>query len=125
MNSASVISGQKDVYGRFFEDHFRIIIDNETGPNWESCITRIKRAFVNYAKDVGWTLSTGKDARRPSVASQGNVLEAVNVTLNLLQFHYFDRDLQRTGNSVVVVSAGNGVFEVDRDLAGVTYQVRE
>jgi Vacuolar membrane-associated protein Iml1 len=115
--------GQQDVYGRRYEDHFRIVLENETGPDWDSLVVKIKEAFVIYPTEVGWTLSTGDNARRPSTASQGNVLEAINVTLNLLQFHYLDRDLNRTGNSVVVVSAGNGVFEVDKGLAGISYQV--
>jgi hypothetical protein len=44
------------------------------------------------------------------------------VTLNLMQFHYLDRDLHRTGNSIVVVSPGCGVFEVDKELSSITYQ---
>ena len=39
-------------------------------------------------------------------------LEAINVTLNVLDKHYMDRDLTRTGNSIVMISAGAGVFEV-------------
>jgi Vacuolar membrane-associated protein Iml1 len=115
---------QQDVYGRFYEDHFRIVLENETCTDWHSLVVRIKEAFVRYPLEVGWTLSNEAYTRRPSTASHGNVLEAINVTLNLLQFHYLDRDLQRTGNSIVLVSAGNGVFEVDRNLAGITYQVR-
>ena len=33
-----------------------------------------------------------------------------------------DRDLTRTGNSIVVVSPGSGVFEVDKSLANITRQ---
>lgn len=113
----------RDVYGRCYEDHFRPVIENATGPDWDSLVLCLKEAFVNYPREVGWNLATDETARRPSTASQGNVLEAFNVTLNLLQFHYLDRDLHRTGNSLVLVSAGNGVFEVDKGLAGVTYQV--
>ena len=115
-------NAQHDVYGRRYHDHYRVILENETGPDWDSLILRIKEAFVNYPVEVGWTLSSGDNEYRPSTASQGSVLEAINVTLNLLQFHYLDRDLQRTGNSIVIVSAGNGVFEVDKGLAGISYQ---
>jgi len=115
-------NAQHDVYGRRYHDHYRVILENEIGPDWDSLILRIKEAFVNYPAEVGWTLSSGDNEYRPSTASQGNVLEAINVTLNLLQFHYLDRDLQRTGNSIVIVSAGNGVFEVDKGLAGISYQ---
>lgn len=113
---------QTDVYGRHYEDHFHIIIENETSADWDSLVVRLKEAFLNYPSEVGWNLSSGDDARRPSSASQGNVLEATNVTLNMLQFHYLDRDLHRTGNSIVVISAGNGVYEVDKGLASITYQ---
>jgi hypothetical protein len=115
----------RDIYGRQYVDHFRIVIENDIGPDWDSLIVRIKEAFVRYPLEVGWRISTHGNSCRPSSASQGNLLEAINVTLNLLQFHYLDRDLQRTGNSIVLVSAGNGVFEVDKGLAGITYQVRE
>ena len=115
-------SGERDVYGRAYEDHFKIVLENETRPDFDSFVIRIKEAFVRYPSDVGWNLSDGAEARRPSSASQGNVLEAINVALNILQYHYFDRDLNRTGNSIVVVSAGNGVNEVDKGLASITYQ---
>jgi Vacuolar membrane-associated protein Iml1 len=114
---------KKDIYGRLYEDHFRPVVENFMGPDWDSVVRTIKEAFVSYPYDVAWNLHTDETFRRPSSASQGNVLEAINVTLNLLQFHYLDRDLHRTGNSLVLVSAGNGVFEVDRGLAGVSYQV--
>jgi Vacuolar membrane-associated protein Iml1 len=97
------------------------VIENVTTTDWDSLIVRIKREFVRYPFDVGWNLSN-EHGRRPSTAAQGNILEAVNVTLNLMQFHYLDRDLHRVGNSIVIVSPGCGVFEVDRDLAGITYQ---
>ena len=102
----------------FLQDHYKPVIENETCTEWESLIVRIKEEFVKYPLEVGWNLTD----RKPSTASQGNVLEAVNVTLNIMQFHFLDRDLYRTGNSIVVVSPGCGVFEVDKGLASITYQ---
>lgn len=49
-------------------------------------------------------------------------LQALNVTLNVLQKHYLDRDLTRSGNSVVMISAGTGVFRVDDRLSGQSFQ---
>ena len=73
--------------------------------------------------EVGWTVSRGHTySRVPSTAAQGNILEAINTALNVMQLHYIDRDLYRCGNSVVVVSAGSGVFEVDKNLAAITKQ---
>ena len=97
--------------GRGYEDHYKMVIENETRADWASLVYRIKKAFVRYPIEVGWHLNA-KAGRVPSTASQGNLLEAINITLNLLSLHYADRDLHRTGNSVVVISAGSGVFEV-------------
>jgi hypothetical protein len=115
-------NAQKDVFGRHYEDHCRIVIENETRANWDTLILKMRQAFWDYPSQVGWNLSTGEAGRWPSTAGQGNLLEAINVTLNLLQYHYLDRDLHRTGNSIVVVSAGNGVFEVSKELSQITHQ---
>ena len=110
-----------DVYGRRYEDHYKTIVENETNTDWDKLIYRIKQEFVQFPMEVGWNLK-GREIRQPSNATQGNVLEAINVCLNLLQFHYLDRDLHRTGNSIVLVSPSSGVFEVDKGLAGITLQ---
>ena len=49
-------------------------------------------------------------------------VQAINVTLNVLDKHYMDRDLGRTGNSIVMVSPSNGIFRVSEALARVTKQ---
>ena len=72
------------------------MIENETRTDWESLIYRMKQEFVKYPKEVKWDLTVGHE-RIPSTASQGNILEAINITLNLLHLHYIDRDLHRTG----------------------------
>ena len=56
----------------------------------------------------------------PSSAASGNVLEALNLTLNVFEKHHMDRDLARTGQSVVLITAGTGVFRVDRHLVLLT-----
>ena len=104
------------------QDHYKVVVENETRTDWESLVLKIKKAFISYPRDVGWNISSESASRIPSTAAQGNVLEAINVTMNVLSLHYIDRDLHRTGNSIVVVSAGCGVFEVDKKVAGITKQ---
>jgi DEP domain-containing protein 5 len=58
----------------------------------------------------------------PSDAPSGNFLEAINSTLNFLDKHYIDRDLARTGNSIVMISAGTGIFRVRPGLQQITKQ---
>mmetsp|Transcript_8359 Transcript_8359/g.17809 ORF Transcript_8359/g.17809 Transcript_8359/m.17809 type:complete len:2336 (+) Transcript_8359:221-7228(+) len=112
---------RKDHDGRMFEDHYKIVIENETRPDWVSLVYRMKKEFVKYPMEVSWDLTPGNE-RIPSTATQGNILEAINITLNLLHLHYIDRDLHRTGNSIVIITAGNGVFEIEKNLAGITKQ---
>ena len=58
----------------------------------------------------------------PSDAASGNFLEAINTTLNILDKHYMDRDLLRTGNSIVMISAGTGIFKVKPIMALISKQ---
>jgi hypothetical protein len=58
----------------------------------------------------------------PSDAVHGNFLEAINMSLNILSKHYLDRDLLRTNNSIVMVSAGTGIFKVRPNLNQITKQ---
>eukprot|EP00551_Chaetoceros_affinis_P006665 CAMPEP_0203671262 /NCGR_PEP_ID=MMETSP0090-20130426/7095_1 /ASSEMBLY_ACC=CAM_ASM_001088 /TAXON_ID=426623 /ORGANISM="Chaetoceros affinis, Strain CCMP159" /LENGTH=1430 /DNA_ID=CAMNT_0050536291 /DNA_START=64 /DNA_END=4353 /DNA_ORIENTATION=+ len=115
---------KRDTDGRLYEDFYKIIAENVTkSMNWESIIFDVKKAFVRYPSEVGWRVSPGNTySRVPSTSAEGNILEAINTALNVMQLHYIDRDLYRCGNSIVVVSAGSGVFEVDKNLAGITKQ---
>ena len=44
-------------------------------------------------------------------AAQGNLLEAINLALDVLECGHEEVDLASTGKSVVVLTAGSGVFE--------------
>jgi len=112
---------QKDVDGRLYEDHYKVVVENETRVDWDTLIYTIKKAFISYPAEVEWILSN-RLSKIPSTSSQGNLLESINTTLNMLHNHYMDRDLKRTGNSIVVITAGSGVFEVDKTLAAITKQ---
>ncbi len=93
-------------YNHCIQDHFKLVVENTTRSDWESIVHDIKKEFIKYPFELGWNMSKGENWCIPSTAAQGNLLEAINTTLNMLQFHYMDRDLHRTGNSIVVVSAG-------------------
>ena len=57
-----------------------------------------------------------------SSAVDGNVLEAINCAVSIFDQHYVDRDLYRTGQNIVLCSAGRGLFLVSHDLAQLTKQ---
>eukprot|EP00516_Mucochytrium_quahogii_P002293 CAMPEP_0203756320 /NCGR_PEP_ID=MMETSP0098-20131031/9615_1 /ASSEMBLY_ACC=CAM_ASM_000208 /TAXON_ID=96639 /ORGANISM=" , Strain NY0313808BC1" /LENGTH=1878 /DNA_ID=CAMNT_0050648153 /DNA_START=134 /DNA_END=5767 /DNA_ORIENTATION=- len=66
--------------------------------------------------------SEGKCFGLPSTAQEGGCLEAINLCLNILDKHFMDRDFTRTGQAMVLVTAGTGVFEVGRTLTNITKQ---
>ncbi|KAG8234926.1 hypothetical protein J437_LFUL013473 [Ladona fulva] len=116
---------QQDYKGRFYEDFYRVAVQNERYEDWSNVLIQLRRLFTEYQKIV---LEYHK---RPNVeipnavnstAAQGNFLEVLNMSLNVFEKHYLDRSFDRTGQLSVVITPGVGVFEVDRELTNVTKQ---
>ncbi|KAJ3271438.1 vacuolar membrane-associated protein iml1 [Terramyces sp. JEL0728] len=85
----------------------------------------LKTEFIKFQRDVlqmqgmdGSTILMGTN----STAAEGNLLEAINLALNPFDKHYIDRDLSRTGLSVVIITASTGIFEVEKKLCRMTTQ---
>lgn len=56
-----------------------------------------------------------------SSASDGNALEAANLVLHEFDNHHVNRDLSRTGQLIVLISSGVGVFSLPKlSLAHIT-----
>ena len=117
---------QQDHRGRFYEDYYRVAIQNERYEDWSHVLNHLKRLFNMYEEDVIQYHQQQGDTRIPkahnSSASQGNVLEVLNISLNVFEKHNVDRSFDRTGQLSVVISPGVGVFEVDFDLTNITKQ---
>jgi hypothetical protein len=76
---------QKDVDGRMYEDHYKVVVENETRVDWDALIYTIKKAFISFPLELNWML-TKNLSKIPSTASQGNLLESINTTLNIPLF---------------------------------------
>ena len=173
---------KKDHTGRFYEDYYRVVVQNECYTNWMPVIQKLKLVFATYDNDIfhfheGFSFgkkndmpkiwnpiaamglkplersySEGKERsqadeeefiksegmnRRNSLtyeiennppvaynssAAEGNVLEVINMALNVYEKFYIDRCFERTGKISLIISPGNGVFEVNRDLMNITKQ---
>ncbi|KAA8893832.1 hypothetical protein FN846DRAFT_1025469 [Sphaerosporella brunnea] len=59
-------------------------------------------------------------AGRPSAAIHGNILEAINLATIQYSKTYIDVDLVRTGVSIVMITPGTGIFEVDYEMLKAT-----
>lgn len=116
---------QKDYKGRFYEDFYRVAIQNERNDDWATILVQLRRLFSAYEKTVlkfhekpGIKIPPATN----STAAQGNFLEVLNISLNVFEKHYLDRSFDRTGQLSVVITPGVGVFEVDRELTNITKQ---
>ena len=105
--------------------------------DWDQMIVQLKKEFKKYPQLVGWdtaaSYSTSNVVGENTTATQGNFLEAINLALcvfdkvrnNIFPFDiqdFVDRDLSRTGKLIIVISAGCGIFEVNKQLTQLTKQ---
>lgn len=116
---------QMDYKGRFYEDFYRVAIQNERNDDWSTILVELRRLFTGYQNTV-LKYHERPDITIPpatnSTAAQGNFLEVLNISLNVFEKHYLDRSFDRTGQLSVVITPGVGVFEVDRELTNITKQ---
>ena len=104
-------------------DFYRVVVDRETRSDWAQVLVPLKREFIRFQRDVlEQTDASDSGFVSMSYASEGNLLEAINLALNPFDKHYVDRDLMRTGLSIVVVTPGSGFYEVHKKLCRLTWQ---
>ncbi|KAL2267692.1 hypothetical protein VTJ83DRAFT_4969 [Remersonia thermophila] len=120
---------------RPYKDFYRVVVSEMGSGEWTRILHQLKREFNYFRKDISThhqtalaassslSSSAGEDSdvllnrikAEASLAVHGNFLEAINMACTLYSQDYIDRDLTRTGISVVVISPGPGVFEVEYD----------
>jgi DEP domain-containing protein 5 len=125
IDETSAFKSSNDKKG--YEDHYKVVIENSSEADKSYFLKTLKREFWEYAKGLNWNINGSSNDEQsilslPSDSYDGNFLEAINTTLNILDKHYMDRDLLRTGNSIVMISAGVGVFKVKPNISQITKQ---
>ncbi|KAL6251844.1 vacuolar membrane-associated protein iml1 [Rhinocladiella similis] len=128
-------TGAPNMTARQYQDFYRVVVTDMASAQWTTILNELKKDFRVFLRDISLHTSANnemavKDARingtriagRPSTALKGNILEAINIASTQFANDFLDRDLIRTGVSIVVISAGTGVFEVNRDLLNLTSQ---
>uniref|UniRef100_A0A8C7TKI9 DEP domain containing 5, GATOR1 subcomplex subunit n=1 Tax=Oncorhynchus mykiss TaxID=8022 RepID=A0A8C7TKI9_ONCMY len=114
--------------GSIRQDHeglgtfFLILAQTERRDEWTSLLVTIKKLFIQYPVLVRLKEAVGFPSGHNSTAAQGNYLEAINLSFNVFDKHYINRNFDRTGQMSVVITPGVGVFEVDRLLMILTKQ---
>ncbi|KAG0223968.1 vacuolar membrane-associated protein iml1 [Actinomortierella wolfii] len=113
---------QRDEHGRYYQDFYKVVVDWEARTDWTTVIIPLKEEVMKYQRDIllrpagEYQVVSGEN----SYAFEGNILEAINMALNPFDKHYVDRDLQRTGLSIVIITPGSGLFNVDKKLLRMT-----
>ncbi|KAK4993190.1 vacuolar membrane-associated protein iml1 [Elasticomyces elasticus] len=122
-----------------FRDYYRVVVSDMASSEWIRILDDLKREFKVFLRDVSIirdpqsqtaqvsSLSNPSKntieaviAGKPTTASRGNVLEAINLASSQFSKDYIDRDLVRTGISTIIITAGTGVYEVDYSMLKLT-----
>ncbi|KAF6798859.1 vacuolar membrane-associated protein iml-1 [Colletotrichum sojae] len=119
------ISGER----RPYKDFYRVVVSEMASGEWTTILYQLKREFNFFRRDISLHHQRAGSAFVPlaeekgvtsnrvkaesSLAMHGNFLEAINLASSQFAHDYVDRDLMRTGISIVVISPGPGVFEVE------------
>jgi hypothetical protein len=132
---------QSDGNKRPYKDFYRVVVSEMASGSWTTILYQLKREFKFFRRDISMhridTLSATAPApassesnmrgvlgtrveAEPSLAMHGNVLEAINLASSQFAHDHIDRDLMRTGISIVVITPCPGLFEVDYETLRMT-----
>ncbi|RLN02384.1 hypothetical protein BBJ28_00024775, partial [Nothophytophthora sp. Chile5] len=128
-----------DEDGRHYQDFYKVVVFDSLVTDVQPLLVKLKQEMNAFPRACGWrspadfyvssfspAVPTGDDSGPrlgvPSNARDGNLLEAVNLVLNIFEKHHIDRDLSRSGQSVVLITPGNGIFSVNKRLSEITEQ---
>ncbi|EWC48619.1 hypothetical protein DRE_01841 [Drechslerella stenobrocha 248] len=131
-----------------YRDFFRVVVTHRESKDWTVILHQLKREFAVFLKDIlvqpakasfdtpieqpisPGGLDTNNDEGEfkesyvirgePSTSIQGNILEAINLACNQFSRDHVDRDLVRTGISIIIITPGTGHFEVDYEMLQMT-----
>ncbi|GAM82526.1 hypothetical protein ANO11243_005080 [Dothideomycetidae sp. 11243] len=138
--NASREHGAEGNSSKEYRDYYRVVTTDMASSDWVSILYALKKEFKVFLRDTlilpgteayGRLPDTLADVReaseidcviagRPTIAAKGNVLECINLASSQFAQDYMDRDLVRTGISLVIITGGTGVFEVDYRLLKLT-----
>ncbi len=118
-----------------YKDFYRVVVSEMASAQWTDILFQLKHEFRFFRHDItnfrlnnfvtrpenppeitDWNLGSIPGTRieaEPTFAIHGNFLEAITLATSQFSSNHIDRDLVRTGISIVVITPGPGLFEVD------------
>jgi hypothetical protein len=128
-----------------YKDFYRVVVNEMASGEWATILYQLKKEFLSFHRDVSTqTIPLRERPRRetalslvqedaeawipritggPSAAIHGNILEAINLASSNFATDYIDRDLVRTGISIVIITPGTALFEVNQEILRQTTEV--
>jgi len=114
----------KDFYDVFWEGWARVL------PAGQELAARIRQVCMSMHEEyhgiktanntstgpTGGADWSGVSAKSMTEASKGNILECLNLVLDHFDRHYLDRMLRSTGQAIILLTAGNGLIDAERQL---------
>ncbi|KAF3394835.1 Vacuolar membrane-associated protein iml1 [Talaromyces pinophilus] len=111
-------------------DFYRVVVNDIASGHWTTILDELKANFRTFLRDVMIQSFPGSDGRgnegqpsisgHPASAIKGNMLEAIHLATSYLSNENIDRDLARTGHSIVVITPGTGLFEASYEALAAT-----
>ena len=128
-----------------YKDFYRVVVNEMASGESAMILYQLKKEFLSFHRDVSTQTIPLRERPReetalslvqedaeawiprvtggPSAAIHGNILEAINLASSNFATDYIDRDLIRTGISIVIITPGTAIFEVDQETLRQTTDV--
>lgn len=131
-NTSLPETGRTSVGSTAYRDYYRVVCSAMSSSEAPTILYDLKKEFREFLKDAltvetsyvdehsNTTRTRSSLSGRPSSAQNGNFLEAINLVTTQYAEDNIDRDLVRTGLSVMIISPGTGIFEVDEHVLQLT-----
>jgi DEP domain-containing protein 5 len=105
--------------GKKYLDFYKKLNVNLNTISREKLLIILKKEFIEYPKQIK-KHSLGNEMTN-SVASEGNILESMNLVFKQYEERHLNRDMQRTGYFIHIITAGQGVITVNNpNIAYIT-----
>lgn len=122
-----------------YRDYYRVVVSEMESIQWVTILHQLKKEFKVFWRDVSIdqpspiiTSEEGSETPNPpapimlgkSTSSlHGNVLEAICLACSQFSMDHIDCDLVRTGSSIVIITPGVGLFEVEYEMLKLTTEI--
>uniref|UniRef100_A0AAF5PRU9 DEP domain-containing protein n=3 Tax=Wuchereria bancrofti TaxID=6293 RepID=A0AAF5PRU9_WUCBA len=119
-----------DYRGKYYQDFYRIVVQNQHYDDWRNAVlSKLRLVFSTYNNTVKEFIyqqlnvdANEKELAVLSTAADGNFLQVLNLSMNEFNIYFTNRRFEIVGQQIVFVSAGGGIFNVDRDFVNITKQ---